>query len=158
MKLFKLITLVILTSSFITLGGCYSTVATHKADTSYLNNQLKYIDIKADVHSSGAIYITVKNNSNKPFKLPYHTNVVGKVTDNSNNVYILDRPDSEVSGSGPFSIDDRPDYLNPGYSVEYQRWLPRIGCCTIMIKNSDIKKLSLNFGNLWQGDLTLVDL
>jgi hypothetical protein len=119
-KLFKLITLVILTSSFITLGGCGYTakiVSAYKVDTSYVNNLLKYVAIEAKITEGRSIYVTITNNSNQPLKTPFSSNIEISALDSSGNYHFLEGSDGEYSS-------DYPDYINPGKYVVYQRYLP----------------------------------
>jgi hypothetical protein len=133
MKLFKLITLVILTSSFITLGGCGYTskiVSTHKLDTTSQNNQLKNIDIIGRVTESKGVEVTITNNSNQPFKTPYPT-LFEVFASNSNGIV--------HSLYGPHY--DLPDYINPGKYVTYFRYVPDGW------ESSDVKRIFLR----WSG-------
>ena len=136
MKLFKLITLVILTSSFITLGGCGYTskiVSTHKLDTTSQNNQLKYIDIIGRITENKGVEVTVSNNSSQPFETPSDYSFEILASNSSGNQYILDGPE--------LGVRYYPDYINPGEYVTFFRYVPRGW------ESSDVKRLSLR----WRG-------
>ena len=144
MKLIKLITLVILTSSFITLGGCGYTskiVSTHSLDVISTDGQ--DLDIIGRVTESKGVEVTLSNNSSQPFKTPSDYSFEILASNSSGNQYILDGPEL---GSSYY-----PDYINPGEYVTFFRYVPRGW------ESSDVKRLHLRWYD-FKGTFTRIDL